>query len=170
MSDTARPKPIGGTIGLIFGSLWCLLGAMALPAALRAPATLAGFAIGAALILLLWRRRTIQGSGTAMFRQRAYIIAVVLEVAAIAAASYLLRSHGLQNFFIPVVGVIVGLHFIGLWQATGMPLFLGIAAAMCVVSVVSMLLPHATGELDMRDAVCGFGNALVLWIGAMWPH
>lgn len=105
-----------------------------------------------------------------MFRRRAYIIAVVLEVVAIAAASYLLRSHGLQDYFIPAVGVIVGLHFIGLWKATGTRRFLGIAAAMCVVSVVSMLLPHAGGGLDVRDAVCGFGNALVLWSGAMWPH
>lgn len=169
MSDTPRPRPIGGTIGLFFGTLWCLLAALALPARFHIPVALAGFAIGAALILLLWRTPPVAGSGTAMFRRRAYIVAVVLEVIAIGAASSILRSYGLRDYFIPAVGVIVGLHFIGLWQATGARRFLGIAAAMCVVSLASMLLPHASNGLDLRDAACGFGDALVLWIGASWP-
>jgi hypothetical protein len=170
MSDTARPKPIGGTIGLCFASLWWLLAARALPAGFHVPVAFSGFLVGAVLILLLWRRPPNRGSGTGMFRRRTYLVAVVLEIAAIAVASNLLRSYGLQDYFIPTMGVIVGLHFIGLWQATGALRFLTIAAAMCLVSLASMVLPHVGSGLDLRDAACGFGNALVLWIGAMWPQ
>jgi hypothetical protein len=77
-----------------------------------------------------------------------------------------LPRTGFGDQLIPAVGVIVGLHFIGLWMATGSRRFLGIAAAMCAVSVFSASLPVAYAYLDLRVAVCGFGNAIVLWIGA----
>ncbi len=101
-----------------------------------------------------------------MFRQRAYLIAVALEVVALVIANTALPRIGFGDELIPVVGVIVGLHFIGLWRATRLRRFLGIAFAMCVVSAFSALLPTMWGNIDPRIAVCGFGNALVLWIGA----
>ncbi|MFT3978805.1 MAG: hypothetical protein QM688_17115, partial [Sphingomonas bacterium] len=71
---------------------------------------------------------------------------------------------GLGDYFLCAVGVIVGLHFIGLWRANGEARFLHIALAMCMVSIGAMLLP-----LAWRDASLGFGNALVLWVGAGLP-
>ncbi|HEX3810965.1 MAG TPA: hypothetical protein VHW02_14825 [Rhizomicrobium sp.] len=165
-----RPKPIGGTIGLFFGGLWSFLGAQALPQPWQMPVAIVGFVVTFVLIAMVWRRSTLAGPGTGMFGRRAYLAAVVLEVVAIVAASNLLTHYGLQSYIIPAVGVIVGLHFIGLWVATGMsrsatPL-LWIAGAMVVVSALSALLPHAYGGFNPRDAACGFANALVLWIGA----
>jgi hypothetical protein len=160
------PRPIGATVGLFFGGLWCVLGSQALPVAWQWPAIAAGWIVTLALIVQLWRRKTVSGGGGTMFRQRAYIAAVLLEVAALFAAANFLPRAGFGDQLIPAVGVIVGLHFIGLWMATGLRRFLAIAAAMCAVSVFSAFLPVAYAGVDPRVAVCGFGNALVLWIGA----
>jgi len=157
LSETRSSRPVGATIGLVFGGLWWLLGAQVLPAPWPAPAAALGFAVSAGLIFLVWRRRGIAGGGTAMFRSRMYIAAVALEVAAIALASHLVPPAQMN----PAVGVIVGLHFIGLWMASGARRFLWIAAGMCAVSAASALLPPGP-----REAACGFGNALVLWVFA----
>ena len=101
-----------------------------------------------------------------MFRRWPYLLAVVLEIVTIYTVSTALPRYGLQTDFIEAVGVIVGLHFIGLWWATGLTRFLWIAAGLCGVSAIAMALPHAWKGLLLRDAVTGVGNALVLWIGA----
>lgn len=155
-------RPIGNTIGLAFGGLWAVLGAQALPAAWQGPVLAGAAVITLALIIRLWRRRgSGGGAGGGLFRRPGYIVAVILELAAIIAASNLLPRWGLKAWFIQVLGVIVGLHFIGLWQATRARRFLAIAAGMCAVSLAAMLLPPGP-----RDLACGFGNALVLWAGA----
>ncbi len=157
----ASGRRIGATIGLGFGGLWALLGAQALPQHLSVWAALAGFAVSAALILRVWWARPVPSEGKSLFRRTRYFVAVALEVAAIMAASNLLPRYGLSGYLIPVVGVIVGLHFIGLWLAAAQRHFLGIAAGMCAVSLAAMLLPPGP-----REIACGFGNALVLWVGA----
>jgi hypothetical protein len=162
-----RPsRPIGATVGLFFGGLWCVLGSQALPQHWQLPVIVAGWIVTLLLVLRLWRLPAFGAGGGAMFRQRTYLVAVALEVVALVAANNLLPKMGFGDELIPVVGIIVGLHFIGLWQATGLRRFLGIAVAMCVVSAFSALLPSLWGNIDPRVAVCGFGSALVLWIGA----
>lgn len=162
----AAPRPIAETIGLVFGGLWSLLGASGLPRGLQLPAEALGGLITVALIAWVWSRRGPSGSGAGMFRRRGYIIAVVLEIVAIWVATTLLARNGLQSYVIVAVGVIVGLHFIGLWQATRRVSLLWIAAGMCVVSAVAAFLPNVAGGFGPRLLVAGFGNALVLWIGA----
>jgi hypothetical protein len=164
-----RPRPIPASIGLFFGGLWCWLGASGLPAAWQAPVGIAGLLLSLVLIARLWRMETLAGSGNAMFGRRAYLIAVALEIVAIVIFTNLAPRYGWQDQLIPAVGIIVGLHFIGLWQATQMRRFLWIAGGMVAVSLASAFLPHAWNGFDPRDAVCGFGNALVLWFGASQP-
>jgi hypothetical protein len=159
-------RPVAGTIGLVFGGLWFSLGTMGLPRGLQLLVASMGLLVTIALIATLWSRRGPAGSGAGLFRRRGYIIAVALEVVAIYAASTLLARNGLQGYLIQAVGMIVGLHFIGLWQATQLSRFLWIAGCMCVVSALATFLPNALGGFDPRDMVTDFGNALVLWIGA----
>ncbi len=64
------------------------------------------------------------------------------------------------------IGCIVGLHFIGLWLATGSSRFLHITAGMCVVSVVSMVVPFTWHAVGLRYLLLGVGNAAVLWFAA----
>jgi hypothetical protein len=164
-----RSRPIGGTVGLVFGGLWSMLGASALPPAWQTPAALAGLAVTVALIVLLWRTAS-PGGGTRLFGRWAYLLAVALEVAALVVANNLLPRYGLGAYLIPAVGIIVGLHFIGLWKATGLVRFLWIAGAMCAVSAAAAALPALHGAIHLRDVAAGFGNALVLWIGAGRPN
>ena len=169
MSETiARPRPIPATIGLFFGGLWCWLGALGLPSAWQMPAGVAGIAVSLLLIVRLWRMKTLAGTGNMLFARGAYILAVAFEIAAIVIFN-LAPRYGWQGQLLPAVGIIVGLHFIGLWRATMMKRFLWIAAGMVAVSAVSTFLPHTWNGFDPRDAACGFGNALVLWFGAFQP-
>jgi hypothetical protein len=160
---TSPAKPIAGTIGAVFGGLWGVVGTLALPVAER---WLAAATISALTIAILWRLWRAPPAKTApLFGRRAYRWAVGFELVAIYIASVLLPRWGLQPFFVPVVGIIVGLHFVGLYRATRARRFLAICAGMVVVSAAATLLPGAAHGLSLRDAATGFGNALVLWIG-----
>jgi hypothetical protein len=156
-----RSRPIPAGIGLFFGGVWGVFGAQALPRGWQMPGIVAAMLVTAALILLLWRGGGEEGGAGRLFRRRTYYAAVAFEVAAIVAANLMLPRFGLQAYALQVLGAIIGLHFIGLWKASGMTRFLGIAAAMVLVSLSACALPG-----PVRDMVTGFGNALVLWFGA----
>ncbi len=162
----AAPPPIAGSVGLIFGGLWACLAATGLPHGFQSAAEGVAVLITVGLIAVLWTRRASTGTPGGLFRRRSYLVAVGLEIVAICAASVLLPRYGLKDYLVQAVGVIVGLHFIGLWQATRSRTFLWIAGGMCCVSLISAFLPDAASGFDPRTAVSGFGNALVLWIGA----
>jgi hypothetical protein len=162
--QTKRARPIPSTIGTIFGGLWGIVGALALPTAWHWPVAGITGMVTLTILLRLWRGPS-PVSGAPLFRRQVYRWAVMFEVVAIAAASVLLRRAGLQSFFIQVVGIVVGLHFIGLYRATRAPRFLAMCAGMIAVSAAAMLLPAPAGGLAPRDVATGFGNALVLWIG-----
>ena len=164
-----KAKLIAPSIGLLFGGLWSFLGASGLPHRMQTPAEAAGVIVTLALIVLVWIRRGSTETGARLFRRWSYLVAVALEIVGIYVVTTLLNAHGLQGYVIPAVGVIVGLHFIGLWQATGQSVFLWICGSMCAVSALAAFLPTALNGYDPRITVTGFGNALVLWIGAGWP-
>jgi hypothetical protein len=158
----------GATIGVVFGCAWGIAGATALLAPWHAWAI--GSSIGISIVLvvalsLAQKRRT---SGT--FRGRIYGIAVVFEVVAIVATIWLLKLFGLPHLLMPAIGFIVGLHFLGLWKATDLRVFLWTAVAMCLVCGIAAFLPSATanGNVDLRRAVAGLGCALVLWGASAW--
>ena len=120
-------------------------------------------AISVALIAAILMRAGVQAPGR--FEGRIYGFAVGFEVVTIFLTVVALRRFGLQAFLMPAIGFIVGLHFIGLWKATDLAAFLGIAVAMCAVCVAAALLPDAssTGSANLRIVVAGIGSAVVLW-------
>lgn len=126
------------------------------------------FAVGisvALIIALVVRPSTLGGK----FRGGIYGGAIAFEVVAIIAGSIVLQRPDLQQFILPFVGFVVGLHFIGLWKATDLPLFLWIAAAMCIVCAVAAFLPSSSAAgIDLRTAVTGLGSALVLWSSGLF--
>ena len=167
MFITPKSKPIASAIGTIFGGLWAYLAAAESPPGWQLPLTLLAGLVTLLLIARLWGTRPPAGDAKErLFGRKPYLLAVVLEVGAIYLASILLPRFGLEAYFLQVVGIIVGLHFIGLWRATGASRFIGIAVGMCVVSAAATLLPELTDLLHLRDVATGLGNALVLWIGA----
>ncbi len=151
-------------MGTAIGGLWAAMGTLALPTSFR-PLTISA-ALALTLILLgrLWV--CVVPASRGFHRRKAFRIAVILETLALIAAGYLLTRYHLEAYMVPVIGIIVGLHFIGLWLASGSTAFLWMAAAMCTISAAAMALPAAPpGSLNERALFASYGNALVLWIG-----
>jgi hypothetical protein len=154
-------------VGVAFGCAWGIAGATALPNPLSAWGV--GLSIGisvalaAALTMLPARRKA------GIFRGQVYGVAVAIEAAGIFLAVWSLRHVSLQQFLLPAIGFVVGLHFIGLWKATDMPLFRWVAGALCTICVVAAFSPSLTenGGIDMRRVVAGLGSALVLWAAGL---
>lgn len=158
---------IGPVVGVAFGCAWGLAGATALPHPWQTWAIGSNIGISAVLIVafaLLDKQRH-----SVTFRGHIYGIAVAFEVAGIFLTIWLLRQFALSQLLLPAIGFIVGLHFLGLWKATDLRVFLWTALAMCLVCGVAAFLPGATenGNVDLRRVVTGLGTALVLWGAAV---
>ena len=166
-SETRR-FPIPAMIGTAFGGLWSVWGATALPSQWTIPATIVGLLITVFFLIQLYRKSS--ATPTNLFRRRAYIVAVILEVAGLYVAMSLLQRYGLQSYTVQAVGLVVGLHFIGLWLASNSRHFIWICLSMCAVSLLGALLPNAAaGHLNGRDIVTAYGCALTLWFFARNP-
>jgi hypothetical protein len=151
---------IGSFIGLFFGLLWFLVGA----ATVVRPAGSVVTGIGVLLFAAAaWRvaRRGRQKGGR--FDRKYYIAAVVAEIVAIVATQNWLLAHRQMDLLWPAVGLIVGLHFIGLWKAMGLKRFLALAAAMAVINLIG-LLPGLAPET--RQQISGFGSSAALLLTA----
>ena len=153
----------GATIGVVFGCAWGIAGATALLAPWHAWAI--GSSIGISIVLIVALSLPHQHRTLGTFRGRIYGIAVVFEVVAILATIRLLKLFGLPHLLMPGIGFIVVLHFLGLWKATDIRVFLWTAVAMCLVCGIAAFLPGATatGNVDLRRAVTGLGCEVVLW-------
>ncbi len=158
----------GPAIGAISGCrilavLEVLAGATALPRPWQAWAIGSSIGISAVLIVALALPHEQRQWGT--FRGDTYAMAVAFEAVAIFATIWLLKRFALSQFLLPAIGFIVGLHFLGLWKATYLRVFLWTALAMCIVCGLAAFLPGASenGNVDARRVVVGLGNALVLW-------
>lgn len=155
---------IGSIVGVAFGCAWGIAGSTGLPRPYRLAWVIASIAISAALIAALLVHPSIPQQGR--FDGRLYGFAVVFEVLAILGVVFAFQRLDFQAFLVPAIGFIVGLHFIGLWKASAMPVFLWVAVAMCILCAVAAFLPGAKfpGGLDARLTVSGIGCAVVLWL------
>ncbi len=161
-----RRVPVSNLIGICFGGLWAIAGSMAISGTLRGVLILFSVVVTAGLLLRVSRSLEARESQNRMFHRGTYLIAVVLEALAIALAVALLPRWGYEGYLLQAIGVIVGLHFIGLWKASGSSRFLSISAGMCILATGSILVQPKTAGLKSGDALTGLGNALVLWFGA----
>ncbi|HET7576997.1 MAG TPA: hypothetical protein VFK19_10610 [Sphingomicrobium sp.] len=150
---------ISGLIGLAFGLFWLFVGSNAVHGPAATVIAVAGcliFALAALWIVL--RRRRTRGR---RFAAGYYLAAVGAEVVAIVAAQNWLAAHGQKQLLFPVVGIIVGLHFIGLWLATGDRVFAWLTSAMVAINLAALLLPL---NPDARRMVSGFGSSAALLV------
>ena len=156
-------RTIGSVVGVIAGCVWGIGGATGLPRPWQAWAL--GSSIGISVVLIAALAMTYGQRQLGTFRLSIYGMAVSFEAGAIFTAIWLLKRFALPEFLLPAIGFIVGLHFLGLWKATDLRVFLWIALAMCIVCGLSAFLPGATenGDVDLRTVVAGLGSALVLW-------
>lgn len=158
---------IGATVGAAFGCAWGIVGSLGLPPHVRTAGIVVAAVISAALIIALAIHPNTLVSPK--FRGLIYGGAIAFEVIVIILGSIPLQRPSLQQFILPFVGFVVGLHFIGLWKATDLRLFLWIAAAMCLVCVIAAFLPSRQPDgVDLKIAVTGIGSAVVLWAAGLY--
>ena len=75
-----------------------------------------------------------------------------------------LRTHQRTDLLFPAIGVIVGLHFIGLWLAWRRQQFLWLTGAMVAINLVALLAPLSNSG---RLMLSGFGSSASLFIGVI---
>lgn len=153
------PVLLGYLIGIAFAAYWLRLGS----AAVGGPAGTAILVGGSVLLLAaLWRvwRGRLQPIPGARFRPAWYLIAVAGEIVAINVALLNLPKAFLAAYQAPVIGAIVGLHFIGLWLATNMRRFLYLSSGMVATNLAALALPANHGPAMLA----GLGSAAMLAI------
>jgi hypothetical protein len=150
---------VSGLIGLAFGLFWLFVGVSAVHGQAATVIAAVGCLIFAlAALRLVIRRRRPRGT---RFAGSYYLAAVAAEIVAIVAAQNWLAAHGQRQLLFPVIGIIVGLHFIGLWLATGDRVFAWLTAAMVAINLAALLLPLGPEE---RRMVSGFGSSAALLV------
>ena len=161
--------PIASLIGAFFGAAWAFVGCTGFTGNTRIVLMVTTGVLIAVFITRIVRRRSMP-SHNQIFHRWPYLIAVGLEAAAIAFAAFLLPRIGGGAYLVEVIGIIAGLHFIGLWKASQAARYLFIAAGMCVFSIGAMIAQSALRSHTIGLYLTGFGNALVLLCGAGSRH
>lgn len=146
----------GSFVGLVFAALWLSVAIGATPAPW---ATIMGVAGGVTLLataLMVVRRRTGRAG---RFDGRWFAGAVIFEIAAIAAVQLWLAQHHHADLLLPAVGIIVGLHFIGVWRAIRLDRFVWLATALVLINLAALLAPVRS---EVRLMMSGYGSSSAL--------
>ncbi|HXX40726.1 MAG TPA: hypothetical protein VEI58_00500 [Chthoniobacterales bacterium] len=152
---------IGAIIVASFAVFWVGAGAHQFPGRWFVSVFGLSFLISAAIVLAA--TRIPFGRNSAGFDGKLYGIFVTLEAVAIICAVVLLRRAGKKEFVIPVIALIVGLHFFGMVPALHSNEFWWVGGAMCALSILTMsVLPRR-----IWAPVTGIGCALILWLSAI---
>ncbi|MDE2150357.1 MAG: hypothetical protein KGJ55_11145 [Gammaproteobacteria bacterium] len=149
---------IGSIIGVAFGCAWGIAGGVSLPSPWRVATIIGSLLISACLVILIGR---FEGTATGHFDGATNGTAVAGEVVAIVIAAIALNRTRHSSLIPPAVAAIVGLHFLGLWRATGNFSFVWLAGALCAVGFLAGILPRSA-----RLSVTGIGSAVALWAAA----
>jgi len=99
----------------------------------------------------------------ATFNGKAYGLSVAFESFLIFLAVFFLRSGDRKRFLLPIISIIVGLHFFGLVWALGSNEYWFVGSAMCLLSILTIsILPR-----NLWDSVVGLGCAVLLWFSVI---
>ena len=161
------------SISALFALAWGLSGSFALLGIWRVAVLvliilLTGLLGTAALQFTRAARHIVPGDEAALpnpFRTTSYRVSVLAMVLAFPLAGRLLSSSGHPNAIMPVIAIIVGLHFLGLIWAFRSTMFGWVAVAFCLVGGLALFLPVQYGGVSLRQAFVGLGCAVVLWLG-----
>ena len=142
----------------VFAAIWGAIGlspfglpAMAMP-------------IAASAVLVGWTSRIPLPGRTATEGKRiGRLIAFWSSVQGVAifAAFALCPLLGIPDAAVPILAIIVGLHFLPLARGIPVPLYYATGLALIVQGLGAMLLPG-----DQRMALVGFTSAVILWVSS----
>lgn len=161
---------LGLLIGIGFGALWAIW-ATSLLSLGRAGAigvTAAAIALAAAAV---WRPLAFRGPprGTAGPRRTWlwYGLVVIAEIVALNLLFALIEARGWQQYRLPAIGLVIGLHFFPLGWAMRFPGFQPLGAAMTAAAIAAIAAialgadPHIAAGFDC------LANALLLWASVL---
>jgi len=164
-----KGRAIGAVFMAGFGALWMIIG-LKLLRRLHTGPLLVVLAITAVLVLAAIKQfeyaKTLPSSeGAATSAQAAAIghrfnMIFAAELIAIFVAVVVLNALRRPTLILPVVAVIVGLHFFPLARLFAAPVFYSTATAM----VLSVLFAFSMRDVSRRQAAIGIGCGLILWI------
>jgi hypothetical protein len=155
-----------------FASIWKI----AATAGLGFPGNLIGviIAIGGSIlfasVMFSWQTSARSQGPAQDFRW--YWAAVGFEIVAIIIAVFWLKRIDRPDYILPVISLIVGIHFFGLVPAFHSLRFFWIGLVMFLLPIAAiLLLPTEVrgqhGPTFIRSLVVGVGCALTLWLGAL---
>jgi hypothetical protein len=152
--------PVGAIIVSCFATTWAIVGARTLGRRWFA------FLIAVAIFIsagVIFAGAHIALAHPLTFNARAYNIWVALEAALIFFAIVILRATNRKHLLLPVISIVVGLHFFGMVAALGSNLYWWIGGAMCLLPIVTIsILPR-----NVWAPVVGLGCAVILWSAAI---
>jgi hypothetical protein len=147
---------IGAIIVAIFAIFWTAAGAHEFNR--RWFAFLLAMSILISVSIVLVAMRVPFARSSRVFDGRIYGIFVAFEAIAIAVAAVILNRTGHKQFLIPVIALIVGVHFFGMVPALHSNKYWWIGGAMCALSI----LPR-----NIWTPIVGLGCAIILWSSAI---
>ena len=161
------PTGWGLAAGATFAALWGLAGARGLAGAWRRRIAVLVLMASAGLIARAFIAPP-QPAYAMRFEAPVYGYAAAFEIVGVVLSALLLRAPGRRALIAPVIAIVTGLHFIGLWIATGQRLFLGVTLGLCAAGLIALGWPRRPGgAADPRLAIAGLGSALVLWAACL---
>ena len=98
-----------------------------------------------------------------IFNAKAYSTSVAVELVLILLAIVFLRKADRKDLLLPVISIIVGLHFFGMVAALGSNFYWWIGGAMCLWPIVTMSI----WPRNVWGPVVGLGCAVILWSAAI---
>jgi len=174
VAETSEVEPVNGTqIGAIVGAInglgWSSACAAALASKFRPAVVLVSVMITA---LEVWLITHVQSSMNAIvFDGQLYGWVVLFEIISIVASILVLKRLHRADLIPSAIGLVVAVHFVGLWAAIHARVYVGLSLALTATAMVSLLIPEAASETVPRGRLVflGSANALALWVSAMLP-
>ncbi|MFJ6480078.1 hypothetical protein ACIQK6_08085 [Streptomyces sp. NPDC091682] len=160
----------GRLIGALFGLVFVLANAGALPTAAAVPVCVLAIASFVGLFVAL-RRVPAPPAGSTTPRRfgRSFLLVVAAEVA-VALAGFLVINlvfHAPQAA-VPWLSLVVGLHFFGLAAVWRMPSLRPLAAAMAACGAAGLVLVAGGASLAVIAAVAGIAPGALLLGSVAW--
>jgi hypothetical protein len=153
---------VGVVVLSVFAAIWCVAG-LAL-AGLGSTFFYAIVALVSAAIIVAARRRPVSSGDSETGRRIGRLVGLASagEGLAIVVAVLILQSLHAPDDIMPVIAIIVGVHFFAI--AWGIParLYYATGALLIAVGIVGLFVSDAT-----RPIVVGVGAACILWLTAV---
>jgi len=162
---------LGLLIGIGFGALWAIWAATLLSlgrAGTIGVAAAAAALVAAAVLGPLTFRGPPRGTASPRRPWLWYGLIVVAEIVALNLLFLLIEARGWQQYRLPAIGLVIGLHFFPLGWAVRFPGFRLLGAAMTGAAVAAIAAIASGADSRAIAGLDCLANALLLWASVLF--